>query len=311
MTSNGHHVSSPSGLAKWAQVMRAPFLTATLVPVAIGLTWAMVQRAVDWALLPIVVIGAVALHVAANCFNDYFDWKSGADEINDDFFEDFTGGSRAIQQGLVAPDTMYWVGTSASIVAMTCGIALLMRGWGIVAFGLVGLATAYFYTAPPLRLVARKGMGELVVGLNFGPLMVAGTTFALTGTCRPFDFVVGLPTGLLTTAILWVNEFPDAPADAEVDKNHLVVTLGRATARWGYVALLIAAFGTLSAAVAFGPLPRTALLFWLGLPLALSAGRIVVEHYDDEKLEAACEATIQTHLLTGVGLAGGLLWAAL
>jgi 1,4-dihydroxy-2-naphthoate octaprenyltransferase len=311
MTSSNKTASRPSGLAKWARVTRAPFLTATLVPVAIGLVWSMQRGSVDWFLLPAVAVGAIALHVAANCFNDYFDWKSGADEINEDFVEGVTGGSRALQRDRGDPDTMYRTAAIASLVATGCGVALLVtRGWGIVAFGLVGLATAYFYTAPPLRLVARRGLGELVVGLNFGPLMVAGASFALTGTFRATDLVVGLPIGLLTTAILWVNEFPDADADAEVDKNHLVVTLGRSTARWGYVALLIAAFGTVAATVFTGVLPREALLFGLGLPLAFRAGHLVVSH-DDEQLASACRTTIQLHLVAGLGLVGGLLWAAL
>ena len=57
-----------------------------------------------------------------------------------------------------------------------------VQGPALLLFGLAGAFSAYFYTAPPLRLCARRGFGELLVGLNFGPLMVGGTVFALTGT---------------------------------------------------------------------------------------------------------------------------------
>ena len=182
----------------------------------------------------------------------------------------------------------------------------LERGPELLLFGLVGIFSAIFYTAPPLRLAARKGLGELFVGLNFGPLMVAGTVYALTGTLTWLDVALGLPIGLLTTAILWVNEFPDAPSDAKVGKNHLVVVLGKERARWGYALLLVASFAILGALVALGKIPLLALLFLGGIPLAVIAARIVFRHFQDRALAKACATTIQLHLVAGLLLAIGL-----
>ncbi len=300
----------PTGLARWIRVTRAPFLTASLVPVLVGTSWALRGAEIAWPLLIPTLLGALALHVSANCFNDYFDHTSGADAENDAYFEGLTGGSRTIQRGIVSPGQMYAAATIAAGVAVVCGAILAAaRGWGIVAFGAVGLATGYAYTAPPFRLVARHGIGELVIGLDFGPLIVAGTVFALTGELAWVDFLVGLPIGLLTAAILWINEFPDTPADAAVGKNHLVATLGRRTARWGYVVLLAGAFATVGAAVVADLLPPLALLFFAGSPLAIYAARIALRHFDNPRLERACRSTIQLHLVAGLGLAVGLLLA--
>ena len=54
--------------------------------------------------------------------------------------------------------------------------------------------------------------------------------------------LLGIPFGLLTTNILFINQFPDAKSDAETGKNHLVVTLGKKAARWGYLVILTLAF---------------------------------------------------------------------
>ncbi len=294
-------------------VTRAPFLTATLVPILIAAAWVAATSSIafNWLAFALALAGGCALHVAANTFNDYFDWKSGADKANNEYFQMFSGGSRAIEMGLISEKGMLRLGVISSVFALATGVALTaMQGWGILAFGVAGLFSAYFYTAPPLRLVARKGMGELLIGLNFGPLMVAGTVYALTGQVAPIDFVVGLPIGLLTTAILWVNQFPDAPSDEKTGKNHLVVVLGKDRARYGYALLLATAFAIPVVAAAVGAFPAGAALFVLGLPLGIYASLILFRHFESRKLVRACSTTIQLHLVAGLAMAGGLFLLA-
>ncbi|MCA9670729.1 MAG: 1,4-dihydroxy-2-naphthoate octaprenyltransferase [Myxococcales bacterium] len=297
---------------KWMVITRAPFLTAALVPVLIGAAWAAHSRqlaAFPWLSFVLALVGALALHVAANTFNDYFDHKSGTDDANNDYFLPFSGGSRSIELGLVTPRRLFSVAMVSLLVAAGCGAALVaLSSPALLLYGLAGAFSAYFYTAPPLRLVARKGLGELLIGLNFGPLITAGTVHALTGSVRTIDFLIGLPIGLLTTAILWINEFPDATSDALTGKNHLVVQLGKKRARWGYLLLLTTAFGLVGAAIAGGTAPRLAALCALALPLAVFATAVLFRHYESRALVRANAATIQLHLVFGLALAAGLLW---
>jgi 1,4-dihydroxy-2-naphthoate octaprenyltransferase len=297
--------------ADWVTITRAPFLTAAAIPVFIGAAWSMFHHASAWNpwLALAALVGATALQVAANTFNDYYDWVSGTDPANDAYFEGLTGGSRAIERDIISQKGMFRTGVAAAALATVLGALLIwVRGWPILAFGAVGLGTAFFYTAPPLRLVARRGLGELFVGLNFGPLIVAGTAYTATGEFSGADLLAGIPIGLLTTAILWANEFPDAESDATTGKNHLVVTLGKSLARWGYVAVVTTAYLAVGAGVALGWFPLGALGFAAGLPFALYAMYGVVIHYDDPELEQACQATIQMHLVSGLGMTIGL-WA--
>lgn len=309
------HTGFGTRLLAWMVITRAPFLTATIVPILIGAAWAVARGLATpfpWGLFALVLVGGIALHIAANTFNDYFDWRSGTDPANTEYFQPFTGGSRAIELGLISEKGLLRVAVGALVLGVAIGLALLaVRGPRLLLFGIVGVFSAYFYTAPPLRLAARKGLGELLVGLNFGPLVVAGTTYALTGTLSWVDFLLGLPVGLLTAAILWINQFPDVPADAMTGKHNLVVVLGKQRARWGYLLLLLVAFGVTVAGALAGVFPLGVLLMLGGLPLAVYAMGVLLRHYTSRSLVKANAATIQLQLLAGLLMVAGLLLAGI
>lgn len=305
------NISFMTRVFSWLVITRAPFLTAIIVPVLLGASWAVYRGLVQpfpWDLFLIALLAGIFLHISANTFNDYFDWKSGTDQANNEYFLPYSGGSRSIELGLISEKALFRVALASLSIASLLGLILALRsGPSVLLFGIVGALSSYFYTAPPLRLAARKGFGELLIGLNFGPLVTAGTVFALTGSVTLPDFLIGIPVGLLTTAILWINQFPDEASDRQSGKINLVVLLGKKQARWGYLALLAAAFGLLLYWFAVGLLPLGALLILASLPLAIYAGRIAIAEYDQRTLVRANVATIQLQLAFGLLMVVGLL----
>jgi 1,4-dihydroxy-2-naphthoate octaprenyltransferase len=295
----------------WLVITRAPFLTATLMPILIGavlVQWNQELIAFPWMLLLSALIGASALHISANVFNDYFDWRSGVDPANTDYIVPYSGGSRAIELGLMSEQGTLHLALASLILALIAATPIVLaQGTAVFGFGLVGAFLAYFYTAPPLRLSARRGLGELSVGLAFGPALVAGTVFSLSGTATASHFIAGIPIGLLTMAILWVNEFPDIESDALAGKNTLVVTLGHENARWGFLALVLLAYLSVIVLVMVGLFPLGVLAVFLSVPLAAGAVRDVFMYYRDRELIKACSATIRLHLVAGLLLAAGIL----
>lgn len=293
----------------WLVVLRAPFLSATLVPIAVAGAWAAYKdpEPFRWGVFGLCALGAVLLHLCGNTFNDYFDHKSGADEANTEYFLPFSGGSRSIELGLITEKGLLRLSIALLLAAVGVGGALLaLTGPMLIAFGAAGAAAGFFYTAPPLRLVARRGLGELTIFLAFGPLMTAGTVFALTGAVTTADFVVGIPLGLLTAAILWINEFPDAVSDEKTGKITLVVALGKEKARIGYVMLLAAAFIAVGVMVAMKMIPVLALAVLLVVPLAWKATVTAFKHFQDRSLVKANAGTIQIHALAGILMALGI-----
>ena len=306
-------ISMFTKIFRWLVVTRAPFLSAVIMPILIGAAWVAYQDIASpfptvkfWLAL----IAGICLHISANVFNDYFDWRSGTDQANNNYFLPYSGGSRSVELGLADEKTLFRVASGALAISAVIGLYLAFTsGPGVIAFGLAGAFLAYFYTAPPLRLAARKGLGELSVGLAFGPLATAGTVYALTGQAPLSSFLIGIPIGLLTVLILWINQFPDEEADKATGKHNLVVILGKENARWGYLLLLLAVFGMMIYLVLTGIFPPLALITLLLTPFAVFACLIVFRNFAQRSLIRANLATIQLHALAGLLMAGSIFMA--
>ncbi|MGB9722399.1 MAG: 1,4-dihydroxy-2-naphthoate octaprenyltransferase [Chloroflexia bacterium] len=300
-----------SVVATWLRGMRAPFFTASIVPVLVGGAAAVYTAgSLDWGKFLLTFLGMVALHAAANIWNDYLDYQSGCDP-NNPARTVFNGGSNVIAEGLLSERAMRRAALLAYILGGGCGLALAVLmgrpGWVVLLLGAVGVAIGYTYTARPIFLAGR-GLGELGVGLSFGLLAVSGTYFVQTGYFSCSSLLASLPVSGLIVAVLWINQFPDVPADHAVGKDNLVVRLGPARARYGYDALLGLTYGSVALGSALGVLPLWTLLALATLPLSLRSARILHRHYQEgAALLPAQAGTIQTHLLTGLLLALGLL----
>lgn len=309
-------ISFGTKVFKWLVVMRAPFLSATLVAVLTGAAAVFATTgSMAWGLLGLTILGTMLLHLFANTANDYFDWKSGTDQANTEYIVPFTGGSRSIELGLITPPGLLRLSLGLLAAAVAVGALLIAlrpsAAAGIALVGLLGAGIAFFYTAPPLRLAARKGLGEVLLGLAFGPLLTLGTATVLTGELSWIYALYGLVPGLLTTAILWINEFPDIKGDRATGKLNLVATLGWESARAGYVVLLGAAAITVVGLVAAGLAPIWALAALLAAPLAIRAARILYSTRVPAALRPACAATIQLQLVAGLLFAIGVALAPL
>jgi 1,4-dihydroxy-2-naphthoate octaprenyltransferase len=291
----------------WVVKTRAPFFTATMVPVLLGaaLAWAR-TGAFSLGYFLLTLVGAICLHAGTNMSNDYFDHVWGSDEVNTEFANPFTGGSRLIQMGVVKPKTMLWQAIGFFVVGGLIGLLLAFtRSWYVLALGVVGVFCGYFYTAPPFRL-ARTGFGELAVGLCFGPLMALGAYVVQVQHLAWEPAIAALPVMILIALVLWINQFQDMRADAAVGKNHLVVRMGRRRAAAVYGGLLAAVYASLVGGVLLDGVTPLALIGLASAPLALKAFRVAQVHYDHpQELVPANAATVRIHLLTGLLLTLG------
>ncbi len=223
----------------WLRALRAPFFTATLIPVLLGATIAYGDLGIaglagvwDWSRFWLVVLGALCAHAGTNLANDYGDHLSRNDEWNQ-VPSPFNGGSRVIQAGLLAPWKIAFA--AAACFAATVAIGLLLNTaiggspfalTPLLAVGLLGCVLGAAYTLGPYRL-SYRGWGELAIAIGFGPVMVLGAHYTLTAGLLPswgwaMPLLASLPIAVLVTMIVWINEFPDVPADREAGKRTLV-----------------------------------------------------------------------------------------
>ncbi len=290
-------------------ITRAPFLSASLIPVLVGAAYAASLGAVNWLAFALALIGAAAVHIAANTLNDLYDWRAGVDQANNDYFLPFSGGSRAIELGLISERGLLRIAIGALGVAAAAGLGIAALGVpAILPLGVVGVVIAWAYTAPPLRLIARRGVGELLIGAAFGPLITFGTALAMTGNASLQAALVGIPVGLLTTAILWINEFPDAASDQATGKLTAVVTLGTSAARYGYAALVGGAFAITAGLIAASAIPVAAAVVLLTAPLALDATRRLFRDYQSRALIAGNSKTIMLQGAFGALFCVGIIF---
>jgi 1,4-dihydroxy-2-naphthoate octaprenyltransferase len=289
---------------------RLPFLSATFVPVLLGIAIAASHGAFNWWLALLTVIGAAFAHLGINVANDIFDTLSGADEANPNPTK-FSGGSRVLiydlvtLRGLIALDIALF-GAAAAIglllVWVTGSLTLLV-------IGLAGIAVGLAYTAPPLKLVYR-GLGEIAVALGFGPIMLLGAYVVQTGTLSWEAAVASVPVAILIALVLYVNEIPDRSGDAAAGKRTLPVRLSSQVVTNLYLVASLAAFALILVGVLAGLFPPFTLLALAAAPLALRVYRGIRANYSSPyALMGVMAVNVNLHLFVGVGLLTGYVIA--
>jgi 1,4-dihydroxy-2-naphthoate octaprenyltransferase len=263
--------------AQWLAGARPKTLPAALAPVLVGTGAA---AALDGfrpvpALLALLV--ALALQVAVNYANDYSDGTRGTDAER-------VGPMRLVGSGAAAPRQVLVAAGLAFAAAAVAGLALAaLSSWWLVAVGAVCIAAAWTYTGGPLPY-GYRALGEVFVFVFFGLVAVVGTTYAQTGTLSGLAFAVAVPVGLLSVALLMVNNLRDIEGDA-------------------VVGLLVAALGGVAAV---GMTRPWALLALVGAPLAVPPARTVLTGGRGPALIGALQGTGLLTLAAGVLLAAGL-----
>lgn len=296
--------------SSWLAAIRTVSLTASIVPVLLGTAVArLATGTVGWSYLLMALLAGVALQAGTNLCNDYCDHRSGNDEANREFVRPFSGGSRVIQLGLLSPLEVLAGALALCLVATIIGLYLAWeRGPFLLALGVVGLASGIFYTAGPFRWASR-GVGEALVGLNYGVLMTLGGYYVQAQRIDWQPVVAALPLALLIAAVLYINEFPDYGADRASGKRTLVVRLGRERAAGVFSILMAAAYLSLLAGVVSGILPPATLLGLLTLPLGLRAALHARQHHSSPfDLAPANAMTAIGHLSLGLSLTLAFAW---
>jgi 1,4-dihydroxy-2-naphthoate octaprenyltransferase len=280
---------------------RLPFLSATFIPVLLGIAIAARGGSFNPWLAVLTVVGAAFAHLAINVSNDIFDTLSGADEANVNPTP-FSGGSRVLLYDLVTLRQL--IALAAALLATTVGIGLFLV-WvtgsaALLVIGLVGIVLGLGYTAPPVKLVYR-GLGELTVALGFGPIMLLGAYVVQTGKLSWEAAVASAPVAILVALILYVNEIPDRVGDAAVGKLTLPVRLSATVVTGIYLGAAALAFVVVAAGVATRLLPVAALLALLPLPLAWRVYRGMRQFYEQPYALMPVMAThIKLHAYVGI-----------
>lgn len=285
---------------------------ASVASMLVGAGAAAYDGPIAWGWLGLTVLAVFCVEAAKNASGEVFDWDSGADRLLDaDERTPFSGGKRVIVDGLLTRGQTAVVALAFYLAAIAAGLAIvLVREPDVFWVGLAGVALAFFYHAPPFKL-SYRGLGELAVALTYGPLIAVGTYLVQRQTIGIDVLAASVPVGLAIAAFLWINELPDARADALAGKRTLVVRLGRYRAATWFAVLLAVAYAAVVVLPAFG-LPLTVWLGLIGAPHAVAAARRAQRSPDiPASLVPAQAWTLISFVLMAAGIAAGFVLGSL
>ncbi|MGI6257177.1 MAG: prenyltransferase [Anaerovoracaceae bacterium] len=285
-----------------------PTWTASLVPMAVGYGAAFIyggaalgREAVFWIFISIVAM--IFIETGKHGVNELKDYFTGNDAAVDaDHMTPYSGGKKVLVPGLVTPKAVVAISALCFMAAGLLGMAIVFfQSFHVLWFGMAGVAISIFYSMPPFQLVYR-GLGELAVGITYGPLIVCGayTVFA-TGN-RVILLAMSLHLSCLIVNVLVINEFPDYEADLQAGKLNLLARVGKTRGVLWHRGLFVASYLPIITLMVYTGHPAW-LLSLLLIPMMWKSNRTCALFPDDiPGLMEANKLTILIHLLGGLAL---------
>ena len=247
---------------KWVLGARPRTLPAAIAPVVVAS--ALAGSDFNWFRAALALKVGVWLQIGVNYANDYSDGVKGTDENR-------IGPTRLVASGLASAKAVKNAAFVSFAIASVAGLWLsLLTSPLLILIGILAIAAAWGYTGGK-NPYGYSGLGEVSVFTFFGLVATMGTYYAQTEKVTVLSFIVAIPMGALSCAILAVNNIRDRAQDELVGKKTLAVRLGDVKARRMFVALLV-----LAHVAAVATLIPTALLTLLVAPLSYSISKLVL-----------------------------------
>ncbi|WP_162415642.1 1,4-dihydroxy-2-naphthoate polyprenyltransferase [Cyclobacterium roseum] len=268
----------------WVQAFRLRTLPLALSSIIMGSIIAFKNAEFRWIVFILAALTTTLLQILSNLANDYGDSIHGADS------EDRKGPSRAVQSGAISAASMKKAMILFSILSLLSGLWLLAVALddtalflGFLGMGLLAILAAITYTSGN-KPYGYAGLGDLAVFIFFGWIGVMGTYFL---HALAFDASLWLPAsavGLLSTAVLNINNIRDIESDKTAGKKSIPVRIGKKAAvvyHWSLLSVaLVMLFVFVLQKEAYG-----ALLYWLAAPMILQTAWAVKAFNAPDKLD--------------------------
>jgi 1,4-dihydroxy-2-naphthoate octaprenyltransferase len=231
----------------WKEASRPKTLWAAVAPVIIGTSMAYGDGKFHPIAAFISLLAAILIQIGTNYANDYFDFMNGADT------KERIGPTRATEAGLIKPQTMRRAFILAFALAFVIGLYLIWRaGWPILIIGILSIISGILYTAGPYPL-GYRGLGDIFVLIFFGPVAVGGTYYVQALEITTPVIIAGLSPGLISTALLTVNNLRDFHSDGKAGKKTLAVRFGVFFTRIEYIVSIVVACSVPAVLIVINP----------------------------------------------------------
>jgi len=277
---------------KWVLGARPRTLPAAIAPVVVAS--ALAGSDFNWFRAALALKVGVWLQIGVNYANDYSDGIKGTDENR-------VGPIRLVASGLASAKAVKNAAFISFAIASVSGLWLsLLTSPILVLIGILAIGAAWGYTGGK-NPYGYRGLGEVSVFTFFGLVATMGSYYAQTEKINLLSFIVAIPMGALSCAILAVNNIRDRAQDELVGKRTLAVRLGDVNARRGFVSLLV-----LAHVAAVATLIPTAMLTLLVAPMSYSISKLVLSGVSGKELIPVLGRTGKLQLVFAIVFALGL-----
>ena len=289
----------------WWMALRPFSFTASVTPVVLGAVIAAYDGYWNWLYFGLALIGSVAIHAGTNLINDYYDWKKGTDTPQS------LGPNRPMRDGLITPRQVFIAALLCFGLGSLIGLYIVLThdpNYYILVIGVLSVLAGWFYTAGP-RAFAYTGLGEVIVFIFMGLVIVLGSYYVIAQTLSLRIVLMAMPLSFLVTAILHANNMRDIDEDLHNHKRTLANILGRKASKVEYTLLVGGSYLLLLVFVLIGIAPWPTLLTLVLLPTALQLIRRATSTEDIPKLNRVVRATAQLHSRFGWLMITGIIGA--
>lgn len=273
----------------WIKNARDIALPQSILPALLAVSMAAVHPDFSWWPALVALFGVVCAHLGFNLADDYFDYRHNDVEarkkVTVEGFRTHMEKCHYIESGEATPkELLMAICAFLAVAGVAGGVVWWFRGWPVAVLALAGLLLGISYSGKPLEL-GYHGLGELVIGVMFGPLLMIGMQFAACGVFDDKIVWVSAAVGLLVTNIVYSHAVLDLKADAQAGKMtfaRLLRTRGAMLSFSGLFNLL--PFAILIVGVAVGQLHWAYLSVLPLLPMGIYLIYSLAAHLNDKTI---------------------------
>ncbi len=262
-------IDSLDPVSRWLIATRSVVFVMTVNSVIIGGLLYLLTAAFSFgflALLFLVALGLVSAHAASNLFNDYWDAKHGID-TSEGYFRPAYMPHPSLS-GMMTSQGLFSLGLAQlSVMVLIAAYLFALRGTLVLVFAALGVLFLTSYAGGPIPL-KRVGLGEPSVFVVWGPLMVGGTFFILSGSLPLWVIVASIPYAVSVTTVLFGKHIDKIDYDTKLGVKTVPVLLGEAATKSALKALILIAYAAVVGLVALKFLPVWSVISLLALPRA-------------------------------------------
>ena len=227
----------------WLAAARLRTLPLSISGIVVGSAGAIKAGSFQFSIFCLAIFTTLGFQVLSNFANDYGDGVKGTDKYRE-------GEKRMVASGIISSKQMAKAMIFIAITTLIIALLLIYVAFGsenliyssvFFLLGIASIIAAIKYTVGE-KAYGYNALGDVFVFLFFGLLGVLGSFFLFTKTLEGFMILPAMTIGLLSAAVLNLNNMRDRFSDAQASKNTLAVVLGETKIKFYHYSLIVLAF---------------------------------------------------------------------